>query len=497
MRSASLLGSARCRIAATFWILVCALLSASFAQTSNRAPYTVRYTLLEGSYFVDDCLICGRPTIQLPLRGTFDLLPVQDAGSYVEYAVQNIDLTAGAGSGLERHITGKGTYVRFEEFARLQDMKLAVEIRDNYTNKPAYFTNGTSAVEKPFPLIQVSLGQTNGTLVQTFSMQLFAAPIREIWFSTSKGFTSTNRFAPTNQISSGDLISSRGRVVKRNKDLAGRLGVMPIVPDLGLDAVHVTRKAEILFSIPVNVFSERLGPIQHGDLLSNRGAIVKRNQELLAAFHPASSADAGLDAVQVMPDGEILFSIRSNLVLNSGATLARGDILSDRGRIFLSHQQLLVNFRPAITNRDFGLDAMRILPSGEIWFSVEEDFNDSRLGTVRQGDLLSSLGYRVFSNRELLAAFAPADPAQDYGLDALFVVTDTQSPRPAPRIVRQTHTNDVFLIEWDGEGDVFQVETAPGLSGPWHACTDILADLAGEVCPDLNVGCGFYRVRQW
>jgi hypothetical protein len=272
---------------------------------------------------------------------------------------------------------------------------------------------------------------------------------------------------------------------------------MPIVPDLGLDAVHVTRKAEILFSIPVNVFSETLGPIRHGDLLSNRGAIVKRNQELLAAFHPATSTDAGLDAVQVMPDGEILFSIASNLVLSSSTTLSRGDILSDRGRIFLTHQQLLANFQPTITNRDFGLDATRILPSGEIWFSVEEDFNDSRLGMIHHGDLLSNLGYRVFSNSELIAAFAPADPTQDYGLDALYVVTDTQSPRPGPRIVGQTRTNNALRIEWDGEGDVFQVETAPGLSGPWHTCTDILADLAGEVCANLNAGCGFYRVRQW
>jgi hypothetical protein len=497
MRSASILGGALCRIAVALWMTVWALPPASFAQTSSRVPYTVRYTLLEGSYFVDDCQICGRPTIQLPLRGTFDLVPVQDVGTYIEYAVQNIDFTAGAGTDLERHIAGKGTYVRFQEFALLQNMKLGVEITDGYTNKLAYFTNGTPAVEKPFPLVQVSLGQTNGTLLQTFSMQLLAAPIREIWFSISKGFTSTNRFAPTNQISAGDLISIRGRVVKRNLDLAGRLGVMPIVSDLGLDAVHVTRKAEILFSIPINVFSETLGPIHHGDLLSSRGAVVKRNQELLAAFHPVASADAGLDAIQVMPDGEILFSTRSNLVQSSGITLGRGDILSDRGRIFLTHQQLLTNFQPAITNRDFGLDALRILPSGEIWFSVEEDFNDSRLGTVRHGDLLSSMGYRVFSNRDLLAGFAPADSAQDYGLDALFVVTDTQSARAAPRIVRQIRTNNLLRIEWDGEGDVFQVETAPGLSGPWHACTDILADLAGEVSPALNAGCGLYRVRQW
>src|SRR5207245_9190899 len=131
-------------------------------------------------------------------------------------------------------------------------------------------------------------------------------------------FTSTNRFAPTNQISGGDFLSDRGRVVKRNSDLVGRLGIMPAVPDLGLDAVFVKGRGEIFFSLPVDVFSETLGPIQHGDLLSNRGYIVKRNQELLAAFGAASSADAGLDAVQALPDGHVLFSIQSNVVSKAG-----------------------------------------------------------------------------------------------------------------------------------------------------------------------------------
>jgi hypothetical protein len=183
--------------------------------------------------------------------------------------------------------------------------------------------------------------------------------------------------------------------------------------------------------------------------------------------------------------------------VSSSITLSRGDILSDRGRIFRTHQQLLANFRPAVTNRDFGLDAMRILPGGEIWFSVDEDFNDSRLGTIRHGDLLSDLGYRVFSNQDLLSAFAPADPSQDYGLDALFVVTDGQSSRPPPRITRQTRSGDVFHFEWDGEGDVFQVETAPSPAGPWRAGSDILADLAGDVSRDANAHSGYYRVRQW
>src|SRR2546422_2494241 len=86
------------------------------AQVTNR----VSYTLLEGSYLLDECLICGRPTIIQPLRGTFDLVLVQDTAPYTKYAVQSISFVAGAGSDLERRITGDGTYARFEEFAILQ-----------------------------------------------------------------------------------------------------------------------------------------------------------------------------------------------------------------------------------------------------------------------------------------------------------------------------------------------------------------------------------------
>ena len=466
----------------------------SRAQVTNR----ISYTLLQGSYLVDECLICGRPTIEEPLRGRFDLVLLQDTGTYRRYAFENIDFIAGQGTSLERRITGEGMYVRFEEFAILQDMNLAAQIKDSFTNRPAFFTNESRAVQQPFPLIQVSLKQTNGTLLQTFSLELFAAPVREIWFSTSRAFTSTNCFAPTNQISAGDLVSNRGRVVKRNIDLAGRLGIMPIVPDLGLDAVQVTRRGEILFSIPVDVFSETLGPIQHGDLLSNRGAIVRRNQDLLAAFHPNTSKDAGLDAVQVMPDGEILFSIQSSLTATSGLTLSRGDILSDQGRIFMTHQQLLANFQPTNTNHDFGLDALYIFPSGEIWFSVEEGFTDNRLGTVGAGDLLSSLGYRVFNNQDLVAAFAPADPSQDYGLDALFVITDMRPPRQPPRIIKQSWSGSLMHLEWDGEGDVFQLESAPALLGSWWPCSDIRPDLSNDMAVDMTGReSGFYRVRQW
>jgi hypothetical protein len=473
---------------------MCLLALAAFGQDTRQRT---SYTLLEGSYFVDDCLICGRPTIEQPMRGTFDLVLRQYTPPYISYAMQNIDFFT-EGPWLQRDISGAGTYVRFEEFARLQDMTLAVKVSDQYTNRPAYFTNQTRVATNSFPLIRAHLMETNGTLLQTFSMEIFAAPVREIWFSTLRSFTSTNRNTPTNKISAGDLISNRGRVVKRNIDLVGRLGVMPSVPDLGLDAVDVTRRGEILFSIPVNVFSETLGPIQHGDLLSNRGAIVRRNQDLLAAFKPASTADAGLDAVQVMPDGEILFSIQSNVVVSSSLTLGRGDILSDRGRIFMTQRQLLAKFQPAVTNHDFGLDALHVFPGGEIWFSVEESFTDQRLGSIQAGDLLSNNGYIILRNRSLLTEFAPSDPSQDYGLDALFVVTDTQLSRPCPRIIRQISTGNQIHLEWDGDGEVFQVEHATSPVGPWVPCTEIVADLSCDIDAEVSADSAhFYRLRQW
>ena len=471
------------------------------AQTADQ-PTVVSYTLLDGSYLVDECLICGRPTIQQPLRGTFDLVLVQDAGSVIKYEVRNIDFTASPAWAGEVHITGNGTYERFEEFALLQSMELTTLVKDANGSRPAHFEEDNRSVEVPFPLIKIRLTQTDGTLLQTYSLELFAAPVREIWFSTAKPLTSTNRTSPPNEISAGDLLSNRGRVVKRNSELVGRLGVMPIVPDLGLDAVQVTRRSEILFSITRNVWSETLGQIQHGDLLSNRGAIVKRNQALLAAFFGTTAArpDAGLDAAQVLANGEILFSIQSDVVVSSSLKLSRGDLLSDKGHVVKTNRELLANFHPTVTNHDYGLDALHILPSGEIWFSVEEAFTDDWLGTVQAGDLLSDRGHHVFSNQQLVAAFAPSDPSLDYGLDALFVVTDTKPLKPSPRFVAFTRNRASGLnhLEWDGDGDVFQVEHAPGLSGPWQACSPIVPDLSfDDTCDPALGGSGFYRVRQW
>jgi hypothetical protein len=98
----------------------------------------------------------------------------------------------------------------------------------------------------------------------------------------------------------------------------------------------------------------------------------------------------------------------------------------------------------------------------------------------------------------LVAAFAPAVPSQDYGLDALFVVTDLQQVKPSPRIVRNSRAGDWLHLEWDGEGDVFQMETAPSLAGPWTPCTEVVPDLSCDSPCDASAAANvFYRLRQW
>src|SRR3954470_19867934 len=86
---------------------------------SGATSDAICYTLLDGSYFIDDCPICGRPTIEQPLSGTFDLVLVQDAGTFRQYAVRNIDFIAGPGPHGKAHITGSGNYQVFAEFAVL------------------------------------------------------------------------------------------------------------------------------------------------------------------------------------------------------------------------------------------------------------------------------------------------------------------------------------------------------------------------------------------
>ena len=113
------------------------------------------------------------------------------------------------------------------------------------------------------------------------------------------------------------------------------------------------------------------------------------------------------------------------------AALEVMEALNDRGLETLTPLQLVnwsneegARFRPPLVVPDYGLDAVHVWPSGEIWFSTEEGFQDGALGPIAAGDLLSDQGYVVYRNLELLGPFAPIEDLADFGLDALFLVSD-------------------------------------------------------------------------
>ena len=257
-----------------------------------------------------------------------------------------------------------------------------------------------------------------------------------IYFSTEESFTATAGPHAGELISHGDLVSSTGDVVAKNRHLTRNFGPMPVVPDFGLDGVYVRPSGEILFSIEDDFWDETLGTaVGHGDLLSENGVIVQTNPQLLRNFGPMPSPDPdyGLDAIDERSNNETWFSIEESFYDEALMTnVGHGDLLSEIGAIIRTNPQLLINFFPMpAPDPDYGLDAVHVLGSGQIWFSIEDTFWDEVRGTwIRHGDLLSAgpTGTVVKTNAELLASFfgGAGNVPRDLGLDGVWVV-----PEPA------------------------------------------------------------------
>src|SRR3989442_14254882 len=113
-------------------------------------------------------------------------------------------------------------------------------------------------------MMNITVAQTKGNSAQVYSLRSAAAPVREIWFSAASFFTATAGPEASNIVQGGDLISTTGRIVKRNSELFTSVGAFPPVPDLGLDAVDILPGGEIAFSLGSDITSNTLGPLHHG-----------------------------------------------------------------------------------------------------------------------------------------------------------------------------------------------------------------------------------------
>jgi hypothetical protein len=196
---------------------------------------------------------------------------------------------------------------------------------------------------------------------------------------------------------------------------------------------------------------------------------------------------------------EIAFSIERDFFSEVlGRTIRRGDLVSSRGVVLKTNEQLIARFNPADPKKDYGLDALWVWPSGEIWFSTEDGFYGQHFEFYAPGDLLSDQGYVAFRNLELLGGFAPLEDLGDFGLDALFMVTDVDVSSPGARFtnVSQRAATEVVELQWEGEGRVFQVQRASAVEGSFSPLSEIVPDLFFDDTSPAQP-CAFYRLRHW
>src|SRR5436190_248434 len=162
---------------ALIWMLMLGIGLATenaFGQLPDES--TRIYALLAGSELSDDCPICGRPTIIVPMTGTFRLRFLDRNPLFERYRIEAISFHAASTNGPQYWVSGSGTYQIGGEVAVMQDIFLDVAIDNGFTNRSARCVNSDRLVTQPWPRIQVTAGQTNGTLTTLYSLTLVTEP---------------------------------------------------------------------------------------------------------------------------------------------------------------------------------------------------------------------------------------------------------------------------------------------------------------------------------
>src|SRR5688500_3277200 len=86
------------------------LLVAMGVLVQGAAAQSLHYSLLAESRFYDDCLICGRPTIAVPLHGTFTLTLGEVNPLFTTYRIEDVAWVGRIGTNVHYDIRGSGTY---------------------------------------------------------------------------------------------------------------------------------------------------------------------------------------------------------------------------------------------------------------------------------------------------------------------------------------------------------------------------------------------------
>lgn len=148
----------------------------SLAQTPAFQPYT----LVSGSELTDECPVCDRLPIVLPLAGTFDLRRVDENPLFTHYELTNLAFYAGTNPGPVYQATGDGRYQIGGQVAVLQDLFLNLEISNGVATTMASCVNPDRFVSQLWPKLQINVEQTNGTISQVYYLTLIAVPVPQL-----------------------------------------------------------------------------------------------------------------------------------------------------------------------------------------------------------------------------------------------------------------------------------------------------------------------------
>ncbi len=138
-----------------------------------------------GSFFTDDCTVCGAPTIPIPVGGRFLLVPESVGGPnpfdfYRVAALEVIDIEP---QPPVVRITGRGKYTIGGEVALLQQMTLDVDVEVDDASVATVLESdrGPLADGERFPKISIGLrGDDPTNEIRAFTLQLVARPAEEL-----------------------------------------------------------------------------------------------------------------------------------------------------------------------------------------------------------------------------------------------------------------------------------------------------------------------------
>ncbi len=160
------------------FILAAASVEAGLLTGSRAAAQSTTleiYTLIEGSQLTDECPMCGRSPIVVPMKGTFSLRLTNQNSLFSSYEMRDIAFQAGSSPGPQYQLNGGGTYRVGGEVAWLQQVFLSLEINNTAVTQ-ALCANPDPTIIGKWPKLLVSVDQTNGTPGQVYHLTLVAIP---------------------------------------------------------------------------------------------------------------------------------------------------------------------------------------------------------------------------------------------------------------------------------------------------------------------------------